>query len=318
MRCDSASASADATVLEDIYLPPSSLSAKRGRKQRDRRDSNRWHNSSCSHAARQSDEGRREICDGGGARRGSCLAKGHATSLLSMLVRTNARDRHCATLLTRTAVISSKVVKSKMEEAGKFRDYFDWQEPLRRCSSHRLLAMRRGEAEGFLRLSIAPADDERRSRLSRHYVKPGTPAATQMQLALADAYKRLLRPSIENEFATSSKQKADDEAILVFAENLKQLLFGGSSGTTPHHGHRPRLPNGCKVVCLDAQGNLLHNETIYPHQPQKPVGDALPAASPRWRTNMPLKPSPSATERRDAKRNSSCAKRILRMSTFSW
>lgn len=184
--------------------------------------------------------------------------------------RTRQTLRHT---FERTAVISSKVVKSKMEEAGKFRDYFDWQEPLRRCSSHRLLAMRRGEAEGFLRLSIAPADDEETlSRLSRHYVKPGTPAATQMQLALADAYKRLLRPSIENEFATSSKQKADDEAILVFAENLKQLLLAAPLGQRRIMGIDPGFRTGCKVVCLDAQGNLLHNETIYPHQPQNQWG----------------------------------------------
>lgn len=184
--------------------------------------------------------------------------------------RTRQTLRHT---FERTAVISSKVVKSKMEEAGKFRDYFDWQEPLRRCSSHRLLAMRRGEAEGFLRLSIAPADDEETlSRLSRHYVKPGTPAAPQMQLALTDAYKRLLRPSIENEFATSSKQKADDEAILVFAENLKQLLLAAPLGQRRIMGIDPGFRTGCKVVCLDAQGNLLHNETIYPHQPQNQWG----------------------------------------------
>lgn len=184
--------------------------------------------------------------------------------------RTRQTLRHT---FERTAVISSKVVKSKMEEAGKFRDYFDWQEPLRRCSSHRLLAMRRGEAEGFLRLSIAPANDEETlSRLSRHYVKPGTPAAPQMQLALADAYKRLLRPSIENEFATSSKQKADDEAILVFAENLKQLLLAAPLGQRRIMGIDPGFRTGCKVVCLDAQGNLLHNETIYPHQPQNQWG----------------------------------------------
>lgn len=172
-----------------------------------------------------------------------------------------------------TAVISSKVVKSKMEEAGKYRDYFDWQEPLRRCSSHRLLAMRRGEAEGFLRITIAPADDEDAlARLSRHYVKPGTAAAPQMQLAMADAYKRLLRPSIENEFAASSKLKADDEAIRVFAENLKQLLLAAPLGQRRIMGIDPGFRTGCKVVCLDAQGNLLHNETIYPHQPQNQWG----------------------------------------------
>lgn len=229
--------------------------------------------------------------------------------------RTRQTLRHT---FERTAVISSKVVKSKMEEAGKFRDYFDWQEPLRRCSSHRLLAMRRGEAEGFLRLSIAPANDEETlSRLSRHYVKPGTPAASQMQLAMADAYKRLLRPSIENEFATSSKQKADDEAILVFAENLKQLLLAAPLGQRRIMASTLASERAARWCVLTRRAISYTMKRFIPIN-RKTSGDALPAASPRWQTNMPLKPSPSATERRDAKRNSSCAKRILRMSTFSW
>lgn len=175
-----------------------------------------------------------------------------------------------------SAVISSKVVKSKAAEAGKFRDYFDWQEPLRRCSSHRLLAMRRGEAEGFLRVTISPANEEAcLERVERPYVRRGTPAAAQMEMAVADAYKRLLKPSMENEFAASSKLRADEEAIKVFAGNLKQLLLAPPLGQKRIMGIDPGFRTGCKVVCLDAQGNLLHNETIYPHQPQREWGRSV-------------------------------------------
>lgn len=168
-----------------------------------------------------------------------------------------------------SGVIHSKVVKGKEAEAVKFRDYFDWSEPLRRCTSHRLLAMRRGEAEGFLRVSISPADeDDCLRRMERPFVKTGTPTAPQVEMALADAYKRLLKPSIETEFAAAGKLKADDEAIRVFAENLKQLLLSPPLGQKRIMGIDPGFRTGCKVVCLDAQGNLLHNETIYPHQPK--------------------------------------------------
>lgn len=168
-----------------------------------------------------------------------------------------------------TGMIRSKVIKAKESEAAKFRDYFDWSEPLKRCTSHRLLAMRRGEAEGFLRVTISPSDDDDCvSRVERPYVKVGSPAAQQVELAVNDAYKRLLKPSIETEFAGSSKLKADEEAIHVFAENLKQLLLAAPLGQKRIMGIDPGFRTGCKVVCLDAQGNLLHNETIYPHQPQ--------------------------------------------------
>ena len=168
-----------------------------------------------------------------------------------------------------TGMIRSKVVKAKEGEAGKFRDYFDWSEPLKRCTSHRLLAMRRGEAEGYLRVTIAPSDEEDcMSRVERLYFKAGSPAAAQVEMAVSDAYKRLLKPSIETEFAGSSKTKADEEAIHVFAENLKQLLLAAPLGQKRIMGIDPGFRTGCKVVCLDAQGNLLHNETIFPHQPQ--------------------------------------------------
>ncbi len=176
-----------------------------------------------------------------------------------------------------TAVITSKVVKSKLDEGGqKYRDYFDWSEPLRRCTSHRLLAIRRGEAEGYLRVSIAPRDeDDCLSRVERPYIRVGTLAAPQMQMAAADAYKRLLRPSIEHEFAASSKAAADEEAIKVFAANLKQLLLAPPLGQKRIMGIDPGFRTGCKVVCLDAQGNLLHNETIYPHPPQREWGRSV-------------------------------------------
>jgi uncharacterized protein len=169
----------------------------------------------------------------------------------------------------RTAVISSKVVKSKAnsDEAAKYSDYFDWQEPLKRCSSHRLLAMRRGEEEGILRVSISVDDEECINRLSSHYVYGHTPCGQLVEEAVADGYKRLLEPSIETEFAALSKSQADDEAIRVFAENLRQLLLGAPLGQKRVMGVDPGFRTGCKVVCLDAQGNLLHHEAIFPHPP---------------------------------------------------
>ena len=174
-------------------------------------------------------------------------------------------------IYSREAVITSKAVKGKSEtpEAAKYRDYFEWSEPLKRCTSHRLLAMRRGESEGVLRVTITPADDEHATeQVARRYVKSGTRAAEQVEMASCDAYKRLLRPSIETEFAASSKEQADEEAIRVFATNLKQLLLAAPLGQRRIMGIDPGFRTGCKVVCLDAQGALLHNETIYPHPPK--------------------------------------------------
>lgn len=169
----------------------------------------------------------------------------------------------------RQAVITSKVVKAKADsdEAAKYSDYFDWQEPLKRCSSHRLLAMRRGESEGILRISISPDDEECISRLQRHYVYGNTPCGRLVAEAVEDSYNRLLKPSIETEFAALSKEKADEEAIHVFAENLRQLLLGAPLGQKRVMGIDPGFRTGCKVVCLDAQGNLLCHEAIFPHPP---------------------------------------------------
>lgn len=175
----------------------------------------------------------------------------------------------------RTALITSKVVKGKEEEGDKFKDYFDFQEPLRKCSSHRLLALRRGEAEGVLRVSIAPAEDEDcLSQLNRQFVRSNDVCGRLVSEAVADSYKRLLRPSIETEFAAGSRAKAEEEAIRVFAANLKQLLLSPPLGQKRVLGIDPGFRTGCKVVCLDNQGTLLHNEAIFPHAPRNEYAQA--------------------------------------------
>ena len=168
------------------------------------------------------------------------------------------------------AVITSKVVKTKAEDEGaqKYSDYFDFSEPLKRCSSHRLLAMRRGEKEGFLRISISGDDYEFKNRIRRIYVQGRGYCSHLVGEAADDAFKRLLKPSIETEYALSSKQAADNEAIKVFAENLRQLLLAAPLGQKRVMGVDPGFRTGCKVVCLDAQGTLLHFEAIYPHAPK--------------------------------------------------
>lgn len=173
------------------------------------------------------------------------------------------------------AVISSKIIKGKEEEAQKYRDYFDMNEKLSRCSSHRLLAMRRAEADGFLRVNISPDDDNCIEKLERIFVRSNNASSDFVYEAVKHAYKRLLKPSIETEFAAASKEKADTEAIRVFAENLKQLLLAPSLGQQRTLGIDPGYRTGCKVVCLDAQGNLVHNETIYPHPPQNEQMQAM-------------------------------------------
>lgn len=172
------------------------------------------------------------------------------------------------------AVIRSKVVKNKEAEGEKFRDYFDWQEALKTCPSHRLLAMRRGEKEGILKISVAPDEERIINRLIRFFVRADNACGGQVSLAVKDSYKRLLGPSIETEFEASSRLKADKEAIRVFAENLKQLLLAPPLGQQRVLAIDPGYRTGCKLVCLDAQGNLLHNETIYPHKPQEEVKQA--------------------------------------------
>ena len=193
-----------------------------------------------------------------------------AQDIIAEIVSEDERSRQqLRNAFRRQAFITSKVVKAKADsdEAQKYSDYFDWEEPLKRCSSHRLLAMRRGESEGILRISISPDDEEAVERLKRHYVYGNTPCGKLVAEAVEDGYKRLLKPAIETEFSALSKEKADEEAIRVFAENLRQLLLGAPLGQKRVMGIDPGFRTGCKVVCLDAQGNLLHHEAIFPHPP---------------------------------------------------
>lgn len=170
----------------------------------------------------------------------------------------------------REAIISSKVIAAKKDEEGaqKYNDYFDFSEPLRRCNGNRLLAMRRGESEGFLRVSISIDGEETTERLQRHYVRGRGACAQLVEEAVADAYKRLIEPSVENEFAAASKEKADEEAIGVFSLNLRQLLLAAPLGQKRVMGVDPGIRTGCKVVCLDAQGNLLYHDVVYPFTPR--------------------------------------------------
>lgn len=181
---------------------------------------------------------------------------------------TEAARNAIRSIFSHEAIISSKMVKGKEEEAQKYRDYFDCSEKLSRCSSHRLLAMRRGESEGFLRVNITADDDKCIARLLRIFQKSDNECGLQVAEAVEDGYKRLLKPAIETEFAADSKSKADVEAIRVFAENLRQLLLAPPLGQKRVMGVDPGFRSGCKIVCLDAQGNLQHNENIYPHPPQ--------------------------------------------------
>ncbi len=195
-----------------------------------------------------------------------------AQDIIAETISENERSRNLMrAAFKREAVICSKVVKGKADtdEAAKYSDYFDFSEPLRRCSSHRLLAMRRGEADGILRVSISPDDTDCSERLRRLFVHGNNASAQLVAEAADDAYKRLLKPSIETEFAALSKEKADEEAIKVFTENLGQLLLSAPLGQKRVMGVDPGFRTGCKVVCLDAQGNLLHHEAIFPHPPRQ-------------------------------------------------
>ncbi|OQB29079.1 MAG: 30S ribosomal protein S1 [Bacteroidetes bacterium ADurb.Bin174] len=191
-----------------------------------------------------------------------------ASDIIAEWISENEKARNTIRrIFQHESFISSKVIKGKEEEAQNYRDYFDMSEKLSRSSSHRVLAMRRGEAEGFLRVNISPDDDKCIERLTDFFVKADNPSGELVHKAVQDSYKRLLKPSIENEFAAESKLKADIEAIRVFAENSKQLLLAPPLGEKRVLGIDPGFRTGCKMVCLDAQGNLLHNETIYPHPP---------------------------------------------------
>lgn len=193
-----------------------------------------------------------------------------AQDIIAETVSEDERSRQqVRSAFKREAVISSKVVKVKAdtEEAAKFSDYFDFTEPLKRCSSHRLLAMRRGESEGILRISISADDEDCTERIKRNFVHGHGKCSSLVAEAVEDSYKRLIKPSIETEFSNLSKEKADEEAINVFAENLRQLLLSAPLGQKRVMGVDPGFRTGCKIVCLDPQGNLLHHEAIFPHPP---------------------------------------------------
>ena len=178
------------------------------------------------------------------------------------------------TIFARKATITSKVIKGKEEEAIKYKDYFDCSQQLGRCSSHRLLAMRRGESEGFLRVSISCDEEEALNTIERMYIHTNNECARQLELSIKDSYKRLLKPSIENEFAISSKQNADIEAIKIFSKNLQQLLLSPPLGQKIVMGIDPGYRTGCKVVCLNREGDFIVNTTIYPHPPQNNIDEA--------------------------------------------
>lgn len=195
-----------------------------------------------------------------------------ARDIIAEQINENEQARNIVrNLFAQQAIISSNVIKGKESEdiALKYRDYFNFSEPLKRCSSHRLLALRRGETEGILKISIAPSDESKCiENIERCFIHNNNACSKQVKEAIMDAYKRLLKPAIETEFAASSKEHADEEAIRVFAENLRQLLLAPPLGQKRVIGIDPGYRTGCKIVCLDAQGTLLYNDTIYPHPPK--------------------------------------------------
>lgn len=199
-----------------------------------------------------------------------------AQDIIAEMVAENEQSRNSVRRnFDHDAVIASKMVKGKEQEGQKYRDYFDFSEKLSRCASHRLLAMRRGEAEGFLRVSIEGNDAICMDRLNRQYVRNGSEAGMLVADAVADGFKRLLKPSIETEYAQLSKDKADQEAIRIFVKNLEQLLMSAPLGQKRVLALDPGFRTGCKVVCLDAEGNLLHHDVIYPHPPKSAFIDAM-------------------------------------------
>ena len=257
----------DATELEDIYLP---YKPKRRTRAQVAREQGLEPLAQILLVQRERDPERAaERFIKGDIKDAETALKG-AQDIIAETVSEDERSRQqLRNAFSRQAIISSKVIKAKADtdEAAKYSDYFDWSEPLKRCSSHRLLAMRRGEDEGILRVSISPNDEEAAERLKHHYVYGNTPCGRMVAEAIDDGYKRLLKPAIETEFAALSKEKADEEAIHVFAENLRQLLLGAPLGQKRVMGVDPGFRTGCKIVCLDAQGNLLHHEAIFPHPP---------------------------------------------------
>lgn len=262
----------DSTELEDIYLPFKPKRQTRAEKARKKglEGLAKWLMSqqSGSVSSKASEFINEEVKDEEDALEG-------ARDIIAEWVNEDANTRQIVrNIFSREAVITSKVISGKEEEGEKYADYFDFSAPLARCPSHRILAIRRGESEGFLRVSISVDEDKCLDRLVPRYAKNNTEAADHVEDAVVDAYKRLLKPSIETEFAALSKEKADESAISVFADNLRQLLLAPPLGQQRILGIDPGYRTGCKLVCLDQQGNLLHNETIYPHPPQNEYSKA--------------------------------------------
>uniref|UniRef100_UPI0040475DE3 Tex family protein n=2 Tax=Algoriphagus sp. TaxID=1872435 RepID=UPI0040475DE3 len=199
-----------------------------------------------------------------------------ARDIIAEWVSENAAVRgNLRTLFLKEGVFATRLIAGKEAEAAKYKDYFDWSEPIKTAPSHRVLAMRRGEKEGFLLLDALPEEGAAVSVLEREILTGGSNACVeQVKIAIKDAYKRLLKPSIETEIRLQTKKKADEEAIRVFAENLRQLLLGAPLGEKVVMAIDPGFRTGCKLVCLGAQGQLLHYETIYPHEPQRQTAAA--------------------------------------------
>ena len=261
----------DATTLEDIYLPYKPRRRTRAQVARERGLEPLAQLLMLQREPHPAETAKRFVK--GDVTNTAEALKG-AQDIIAEQVSEDERNRNSVrAAFRREAFIVSKVVKAKKDtdEAQKYSDYFDWEEPLKRCSSHRLLAMRRGEEEGVLRVSITIEDDDAIARLKRSLPPApsheGRACRRLLEEAVEDGYKRLLLPSIETEFAALSKQRADEEAINVFAQNLRQLLLSAPLGQKRVMGIDPGFRTGCKVVCLDAQGNLLHHEAIFPHPP---------------------------------------------------
>lgn len=198
-----------------------------------------------------------------------------ARDIIAEWISENSRARDIIrNLFSRSAVIQSKVNKEKEAEAQKYQDYFDWSEPLKRCPSHRYLAIKRAEKEGFLKVGLIIDSDFACSKLEKIFIREQNACADQVKLAISDSYKRLLSPSIETEYMHLWKEKSDEEAIRVFGENLRQLLLAPPLGQKRVLAIDPGFRTGCKIVCLDEFGNLLHNETIFPHPPQREVRES--------------------------------------------
>ena len=263
----------DSTILEDIYLP---YKPKRRTRAEVARQKGLEPLATLLMLQREPNpEKRAEAYVKGEVKDAEDALKG-ARDIIAEQVSEDEQARNTVRFaFSRQAVITAKVVKGKETEADKYRDYFEFSKPLKKCTSHQLLAIRRAEAEGLLKVSISPDDEECVERLERRFVRSNNPCGEQVAEAVQDAYKRLLKSSIETEFAAQSKEQADEEAIRVFVQNLRQLLLASPLGQKRVMGIDPGFRTGCKVICLDAQGNLLHNENIYPHAPVHKTAEAV-------------------------------------------